>query len=112
MANRHRIVVGIARVENCYGGPEEGGWYYDAGQPVGSFKVFFREESAHAYRDYLREVISGRECPGVGVGGCGDDDGMSRGEAVDSGLKVVVQYGRVGDRGGLQAWPEVTPRYS
>ena len=28
--------VNVYRVERCYGGPEEGGWWYDAGEPIES----------------------------------------------------------------------------
>lgn len=31
--------VNVYRVERCYGGPEEGGWWYDTGEPVGSVVV-------------------------------------------------------------------------
>jgi hypothetical protein len=31
---RSRLWVNVYHLELCYGGPEEGGWYYDRGTPV------------------------------------------------------------------------------
>ena len=31
--------VNVYLVDRCYGGPEEGGWYYDAGAPIYSHKL-------------------------------------------------------------------------
>lgn len=31
--------VNVYHVEQCYGGPEEGGWYYDSGEPLESHRV-------------------------------------------------------------------------
>jgi len=31
--SRRRFVVAIHEIDRCYGGPEEGGWYYDAHAP-------------------------------------------------------------------------------
>lgn len=33
-ARRPRFWVWLAYTEQCYGGPEEGGWWYDATQPA------------------------------------------------------------------------------
>lgn len=110
---KKRIVVGLAQVNNVYGGPEEGGWYYDAGEPVDGYtKVFFRSEEAFEYRNYLETLIGKFEAfRGVGVGGCGDDDGLCRGEVMGDGLQTVVQWHPKKSNTGLQSWPEYTPRY-
>lgn len=111
---RQRIVVGFARVSNCYGGPEEGGWYYDAGTPVDElgFKTFFNIESAREYREYLESLIGKKDrFNGVGVGGCGDDEGMYRGQATDDGLSVEIQYKPAKSRGGITGWPDRRPHY-
>lgn len=34
-----RVIVSVYRVYRCYGGPEEGGWYYDAYQHLDSKQV-------------------------------------------------------------------------
>lgn len=110
---RTRYVVGLAVVENRYGGPEEGGWYYEAGRPFGRYRTFFKAESAYAYRNELSErIASGERFRGVGVGGCGDDDGMSPGEICGEGLRAVVQSTSTRSRAGLEAWPLYTPGYS
>lgn len=31
--------VNAYSVERCYGGPEEGGWWYDAGEPIATIVV-------------------------------------------------------------------------
>lgn len=31
--SRRRFVVALHELDRCYGGPEEGGWYYDAHAP-------------------------------------------------------------------------------
>ena len=33
------MYVNVYRIARCYGGPEEGGWYYDVGEPVASIPV-------------------------------------------------------------------------
>ena len=33
--SRYRY-MNVYRVDRCYGGPEEGGWYYDTGEPIAS----------------------------------------------------------------------------
>ena len=33
------IYVNVYKVEHLYGGPEEGGWYYNAGTPIASVPV-------------------------------------------------------------------------
>jgi len=37
--------VNVYAVERHYGGPEEGGWYYNAGTPVASFECETEEEA-------------------------------------------------------------------
>lgn len=108
-----RYVVGLARVYNCYGGPEEGGWYYSAGKPVERGQVFFNAKKAYAYLDDLRKAVEAHAeaFPGVGVGGCGDDDGMSRGEICGDGFEAVIQHTKLDSRKGLEPWPAVTPHY-
>lgn len=110
-----KYVVGLARVFSCYGGPEEGGWYYEAGEPVGRAKVFYRLDKAMEYRDHLRgRIEEGGRFRGVGVGGCGDDEGLCTGEVMGDGLDAVIQSKetRAERREGLVAWPAARPYYS
>lgn len=42
--NNYPRYVNVYLVQRCYGGPEEGGWWYDAGEPVASVPVWSNEE--------------------------------------------------------------------
>ncbi len=49
--------INVYEVDRCYGGSEEGGWWYDAGEPVAIHPVigFSRDQCidyAHATKDY------------------------------------------------------------
>lgn len=46
--------VNVYAVGRSWGGPEEGGWWYDTGEPVASIPFETREE-AEAERERLRE---------------------------------------------------------
>jgi hypothetical protein len=45
--------VNAYAVERCYGGPEEGGWWFDAGQPIES-RVCGTDAEVEAARAELR----------------------------------------------------------
>jgi hypothetical protein len=51
-----RAYVNAYAVDQCYGGPEEGGWYYDAGTLLASVPVTSREDADQA-RERLREMF-------------------------------------------------------
>lgn len=36
---RHQVYANVYRVSRCYGGPEEGGWWYDVGEPLESVRI-------------------------------------------------------------------------
>lgn len=36
---KKKLFVNVYEIARCYGGPEEGGWYYDCGDVVESFPV-------------------------------------------------------------------------
>lgn len=111
--SRFRYVVGLARCWQEYGGHEEGGWYYEVGQPVGRSWSFFNHEKAMAFRDRLRAGIQAQGAfKGVGIGGAGDSYDSNPGEyAGNEGLDAVIQWYTPDSRGGLQPWPEVRPHY-
>ena len=50
------VYVSLYETERAYGGPEEGGWWYDEYKLEGS-KAFTDEEEALDYRDWLRDKI-------------------------------------------------------
>lgn len=52
-----RLYVNIYAVSRAYGGPEEGGWWFDTGEPVGSIPV----EMTEAERRALHTLVTQRE---------------------------------------------------
>lgn len=48
------IYVSVYNVESCYGGPEEGGWWYDYYRLLDSFQLTNQEEA-----DKLWTILSG-----------------------------------------------------
>lgn len=68
MASQHpnqakpMFFVNVYEVDRCYGGPEEGGWYYDAGyasphQTQIGGKTFFNRSNAVAYCNELNAKL-------------------------------------------------------
>ena len=57
------ISVAIYEIDRAYGGPEEGGWYFDTGVPSEEYAVntrFFPEEATkdiQAYREVLDALV-------------------------------------------------------
>lgn len=51
------LYVNVYHVTQLYGGPEEGGWYYDAGEPVGSTPIKTKCEPGKSY--YLTSETEG-----------------------------------------------------
>ena len=41
-------VVNVYATDMRYGGPEEGGWYYEVGEPVKGICVFSKKQAIHA----------------------------------------------------------------
>lgn len=57
---RGTFVVAVYLVDRCYGGPEEGGWWYDAGNLVRTVKVFKNENRAIDYCRRLNRKLDSR----------------------------------------------------
>jgi hypothetical protein len=57
MPNRTRYFAGFYRVDMAYGGPEEGGWYYDVGQLERPLKVFPSEEAAYEFANRANRLL-------------------------------------------------------
>lgn len=55
-AGRRRYVNAYS-VARCYGGPEEGGWWYDAGEPLASVPVE-SDEDEERERERLRALFA------------------------------------------------------
>lgn len=52
------IFVALYAQDRAYGGPEEGGWWYDTGSLIpGTAETFFNEDNAHARCRALNEAI-------------------------------------------------------
>jgi hypothetical protein len=49
--------VNVYLEDRAYGGPEEGGWWYDCGEPIESVQVFSDEEEAEKVAE-LKEKYS------------------------------------------------------
>jgi hypothetical protein len=71
--------VNVYAMSRCYGGPEEGGWYYDAGVPVTSVRVEFTDDE----RDDLHQVI---------VAALGEDPDFVNGLRYEKAWKRAVQF--------------------
>jgi hypothetical protein len=74
------VLVGVYHVDRCYGGPEEGGWFFDAWQHVASRLV--RKPQWPGIKDELL-----REYP---------DDGRPLSSVLSRGVTDVVLENRVG----------------
>jgi hypothetical protein len=47
--------VNLYEIHSCYGGSEEGGWWYSAGEPVGCKARFVDPKKAQSLAKELRE---------------------------------------------------------
>jgi hypothetical protein len=63
-------------VSRVYGGPEEGGWWYDAGEPIACIPIPTKVEKGQDY--YMnggKAVIQKcRDCDGTGLIDCSDEE--------------------------------------
>jgi len=92
--------VNIYVTESRYGGAEEGGWYYTAGEPVECAGQFSQHDDAIALADKIRGQLKDPETYHMGVNsndgadadGNGDDNYLTVGGAWGySRMKVLVQ---------------------
>jgi hypothetical protein len=61
-----KLYVNVYSVGRCYGGPEEGGWYYDCGDPTASHPVKRMKQAERLQRRLearCPEHIPGRRGP-------------------------------------------------
>ena len=54
------FIVAVYEVNRCYGGPEEGGWWYDAGQLIRQMRQFRNEDQAYEYSRRLNRRLRSR----------------------------------------------------
>lgn len=51
------MYVNIYSVGRAYGGPEEGGWWFDTGVPIGAIPVFITDDERMEIYDELWEAL-------------------------------------------------------
>lgn len=94
------FVVSFYLVDKAYGGPEEGGWWYEYGIPADGFgkyaRIFTSRVEAEAYRAELEILLPG----------------MNQGRPPISSVRSIGQYAVVIDEGEYPApYPKYGPRY-
>ena len=108
--------VNVYEVSSCYGGPEEGGWWFPAGELVKAFGPFENEIAQDIAKD-IREGNFQKTSQKYNMGfhsqdGCDpsgepDDGFLMRGGAWGS----TTLHAYVQDRVGAEYFPEEVPRY-
>ena len=109
-----KYYVNVYEVYRAYGGPEEGGWWYDAGEPVFT-KVFTDEQEARSFSNEVYENMpehSGEYRMGYSdIDGCdpdgnGDDAFLTPGGQWGKGdYRVYFEYEPA------KPFPETRPYY-
>lgn len=82
-------VVAVYMTDRSYGGPEEGGWWYDTGNLVRTVKTFRNEQSAINYCRRFNETL---------------DKTLNRGRRE---ISSVLSTGRY----AAEIWDNYAPRY-
>lgn len=54
------LIVAVYHMEQAYGGPEEGGWWYDTGQLARIVRIFRNEDKAYEFCRRLNHKLSSR----------------------------------------------------
>lgn len=97
MANAKKFVVAVYMVDRQYGGPEEGGWYYDAGELVRTMRVFGNQDTAYSYSNRMNALFKAT---------------LNRGRRSISSVLSEGQYrARVCDDCAPRYFPEQRPHY-
>ena len=86
-----RFYVNVYLLNRQYGGPEEGGWWYDTGEPLSSMPL-----------DTLHKAEAERDRLAVHFPSTGSRYSVAAREA-DYGIEIESRF--------AQPWPEQTPRY-
>lgn len=103
MSRRRRFVVALHEIDRSFGGREEGGWYYDHGQPSNDtshqklVRVFRSKAKAMRYRDHLKATARLASAGARSLGSV-----LYRGGQ----FAAVMQSGEQ-----PQPWPQRTPRW-
>ncbi len=95
MAQTYSVAVYL--VDKAYGGPEEGGWWYNAGEAVRLIRTFKSETKASLFACRIQHLL---------------DKTLNKGRReISSVLSTGRYYAEVHDGIPPQVYPEVTPRY-
>ena len=57
-SNRTVYVVAVYLCDRAYGGPEEGGWWYDTGEMARIIRTFKDEDRAEAYATRMNSLLN------------------------------------------------------
>jgi hypothetical protein len=86
-------------IDRAYGGPEEGGWWFDYGEPNDGYwkytRLFETEDEAYDYGKSLNPLI----------------DELNEGRPSIGSVASEGIYGWVVQEGYPHAWPKERPRY-
>jgi hypothetical protein len=91
--------VNVYELDSLYGGPEEGGWWYDEGTPFLSLKV----EQCDRAGDIIDLAVALREQY--------QDNGNRRSTVYREVSDKPTDYRVLIEDAPAQAWPEERPRY-
>lgn len=57
-----RYIVALYRIDRAYGGPEEGGWWYDTGDLARPLRICVSEAAAAALAVRVNRLLAGLQC--------------------------------------------------
>jgi len=93
-----KYVVAVYLQDRAYGGPEEGGWWYDCGEHVRTMRTFGSEQSAVRYAERLNDKL---------------DNTLNYGRRPISSVISTGRYGaEVHDEHAPASYPAERPFYS
>lgn len=102
-SGNYKLYITLCEAGDCYGGAEEGGWYYTAYEPIASVAIHRKSNKKRieaAKRKllaaHLPDLPMGYDRPysGPGCGGCGDDESFGVGEMVgNEGYAFIITKG-------------------
>jgi plasmid replication initiation protein len=92
-----KYILAFYELDRCYGGPEEGGWWYDVGQYVRPLAIVANEEQAYKLANRANDLLDFLQRKKRGIGSMAYSGGRHRVEVY---LNEAPKY-----------WPEVRPHY-